>query len=117
MLQGDRVGICVTQLDPSRVERGWLCTPGSVPTFSAAIAALEKIRFYTGELKSKQKLHVTVGHMTVMAEMQFFGLPDGEGEPHAAALQAITSRIGTLSTKVSSCLLHDINLLLRCIQC
>lgn len=90
----------MTQLDPTRVERGWLSAPGTIPTFSAAIAALEKIRFYTGSVKSKQKLHATVGHVTVMAEMQFFGLPDGEGEPHAAALQAITSRIGTLSAKV-----------------
>ena len=93
------MGICVTQLDPTRVERGWLCTPGTVPTFSAAIAALEKIRFYVGDVRSKQRLHATVGHVTVMAEMQFFGLPDGEGEPRAKALQGITSRIGALSTK------------------
>jgi hypothetical protein len=45
---GDRVGICVTQLDPKMVERGLACTPGSVPTFSGAIAAVEKIRFHTG---------------------------------------------------------------------
>ena len=105
-LQGDRVGICVTQLDPSRVERGWLSAPGTVPTFTAAVAALEKIRFYTGDLKSRQKLHVTVGHVTVMAEMEFFGLPDGEGEPRGNALQAITSRIGALSAKVGPSLLR-----------
>lgn len=94
------MGICVTQLDPSRVERGWLSTPGTVPVFLGAIAALEKIRFYTGPVKSRQKLHATVGHVTVMAEMHFFGLPEGEGEPGGNALQAITSRIGALSMKV-----------------
>lgn len=99
--QGDRVGICVTQLDPARVERGWLSTPGTVPTFTAAIAALEKIRFYTSTVKTKQKLHATVGHVTVMAEMQFFGLPDGEGEHFTTAGQAITSRLANLSAKVS----------------
>lgn len=94
------MGICVTQLDPARVERGWLCTPGSVPTFTAAIAALEKIRFYTDSIRSKQKLHATVGHVTVMAEMQFFGLPEGEGEHFASASQAVAARLAKLSAKV-----------------
>ena len=45
---GDRVGVCVTQLDPKLVERGVACAPGSVPTFSGAIAAVGKIRFFQG---------------------------------------------------------------------
>ena len=45
---GDRVGVCVTQLDPTLVERGVACAPGSVPTFAGAIAAVEKIRFFQG---------------------------------------------------------------------
>ena len=94
------MGICVTQLEPSSVERGWLSAPGSVPTFTAAIAALEKIRFFAGDVRSKQRLHVTVGHATVMADLHFFGLPEGEGQPPANALQAITSRIGALAVKV-----------------
>lgn len=92
--------MCVTQLDPSSIERCWLAAPGSVPTFTAAVAALEKIRFFTGEVRSKQKLHVTVGHTTVMAEIQFFGLPDGEGEPPTTALQKSASRIGDIAQKV-----------------
>ena len=31
-----------------QVERGLACAPGSVPTFSAAVAAVEKIRFFAG---------------------------------------------------------------------
>lgn len=83
--QGDRVGVCVTQLDPGGVERGWLAAPGSVPTFSAAVAQLEKIRFFLGEVRTKQRLHVSVGHTTVMADLTVFGLPDGAKEPPAAA--------------------------------
>ena len=45
---GDRVGICVSGLDPKVIERGLACAPGSVPTFSAAIAVVEKIRFFQG---------------------------------------------------------------------
>lgn len=50
IVQGDRAGICVTQLDPQLVERGVVCAPGSVPTFAGAIAAVEKIRFYSGQV-------------------------------------------------------------------
>lgn len=49
-LQGDRVGICLTQLDPDKMERGWLCAPGSVLTFRSAIASVKKIKFYIGTL-------------------------------------------------------------------
>eukprot|EP00884_Botryococcus_braunii_P021357 jgi/Botrbrau1/7905/Bobra.9_2s0078.2 len=78
---GDRAGICVTQLDANLVERGLACTPGSVPSFSAAIAVLQKIRFYPGKILSKQKVHLMMGHETVLAQAQFFGLPDGGEAP------------------------------------
>ena len=45
---GDRVGVCVTQLDAGLIERGLACSPGTVPTFRGAVAAVEKIRFYAG---------------------------------------------------------------------
>lgn len=45
---GDRAAIAVTQLEAASVERCLLAAPGSVPTFSAAIARVDKIRFYTG---------------------------------------------------------------------
>lgn len=80
---GDRAGICVTQLNPKLVERGLAAAPGSVPTFSAAVAAVDKVRFYAGGVPSKQKYHVIVGHATVMAEATFFGLPDGQGVSQA----------------------------------
>ena len=55
-MQGDRAGICVTQLDPKLIERCIVCTPGTVPTFSAAIAAVERVRFYSGKLPSSSKV-------------------------------------------------------------
>jgi selenocysteine-specific elongation factor len=81
--RGDRAGVCVTQLNPKLVERGLAAAPGSVPTFSAAIAAVDKVRFYAAAVPSKQKYHVIVGHATVMAEATFFGLPDGKGMSQA----------------------------------
>jgi len=70
---GDRVGLCVAGLSPDRMERGLMCAPGAVPTFSAAVAAVERIRYFRGDVRSKARMHVTVGHLTTMAEMTFFG--------------------------------------------
>ncbi len=71
--QGDRVGVCVAGLDASLVERGLATTPGTVPTIHAAVAYIRKIRFFKGVCKTKSKIHVTAGHATVMATVQFFG--------------------------------------------
>ncbi|CAI5998752.1 unnamed protein product [Closterium sp. NIES-64] len=73
--QGDRVGLCVTQLDPKLIERGIAAAPGSVPLLSAAIAAVHPIRFFKGPLTSNSKFHVTVGHFTVMTSVTFFAHP------------------------------------------
>ena len=67
--QGDRVGVCVAGLDAGCMERGLACTPSSVPTFRAAIAAVEKIRFHAGELPSRGRVHVTVGHTTQVRDV------------------------------------------------
>ena len=99
-MQGDRVGICVTQLDATLVERGVACTPGALPTFTGAIAAVDKIRFFVGQLPSRMKVHVTVGHQTVMGEIQFFGLPGTVGGQPSEELGSIMTRMATLTSKV-----------------
>jgi selenocysteine-specific elongation factor len=73
--QGDRAGICVTQFDPKLLERGLVCQPSSIPTIFAGIISVEKIQYYKGQVASKAKFHITVGHETVMGKAQFFGLP------------------------------------------
>ena len=99
-MQGDRVGICVTQLDAALVERGVACTPGALPTFTGAIAEVDKIRFFVGQMPSRLKVHITVGHQTVMGEIQFFGLPDGTEGQSSDGLESIVTRINSLTTKV-----------------
>lgn len=94
---GDRVGMCVTQLDPSLAERGLLCTPGTLPTFDTVVVAVEKIRFFTGRVTSRSKLHVTIGHATVMAEATFFGLPDSQGLDAAAVMKTLLRGVGRMS--------------------
>ncbi|XP_035517452.1 selenocysteine-specific elongation factor [Morone saxatilis] len=74
-MQGDRVGVCVTQFDPKLLERGVVCTPGSLRTLYAAVISVRKIGYFKGSLATRAKFHITVGHETVMARVTFFGLP------------------------------------------
>ncbi|KAM4582817.1 selenocysteine-specific elongation factor [Fundulus diaphanus] len=80
-MQGDRVGVCVTQFDPKLLERGLVCTPGSLRTLYAAIISARKIGYFKGSLATRAKFHITVGHETVMAKVTFFGLPPAETKP------------------------------------
>ena len=70
--KGDRAGICVTQFDPKSLERGLVCSPGALPLLFAAIVSLQKIRYYTGDVRSKAKFHLSVGHVTTMATVSVF---------------------------------------------
>ena len=70
---GDRAGICLAQLDSSTVERGLLAAPGSVPFIAAAVAKVQRVRYYEGAAKTDSKFHVTVGHTTTLATATFFG--------------------------------------------
>ena len=71
--QGDRAGVCVTQFDPKLLERGLVCTPSTLPTLHGAIVTISKIAYYSGEVATKSKFHVTIGHSTVMAKVSVFG--------------------------------------------
>ncbi len=69
---GDRVGILVTQFDADQVERGILADPGTVPTFDRAIVCADKIKFYKGDIQRRIKYHISIGHVTAMANAEFF---------------------------------------------
>ncbi|XP_061051606.1 selenocysteine-specific elongation factor [Eubalaena glacialis] len=71
-VQGDRLGICVTQFDPKLLERGLVCAPESLHTVHAALVSVEKIPYFRGSLQTKAKFHITVGHETVMGRVMFF---------------------------------------------
>ncbi|XP_073087220.1 selenocysteine-specific elongation factor isoform X4 [Manis javanica] len=71
-MQGDRLGICVTQFDPRLLERGLVCAPESLHTVHAALISVEKIPYFRGSLQTKAKFHITVGHETVMGRLMFF---------------------------------------------
>lgn len=92
--RGDRVGLCLAQFDSKLFERGLVAEPGSVPTFSRAVAAVERIRFFKGPLPSKARLHMTLGHTTVMARLTFFG--EGAAASASADADALADRLHRL---------------------
>ena len=49
-LQGDRAGVCVTQFDPTQLERGLVCTPQALVTIEALVASVHKIAYYKGQV-------------------------------------------------------------------
>ena len=99
--QGDRVGVCVTQLDAKAMERGIACTHGHVTLVSSALISVRQIRFFKAVCKTGAKFHFTVGHTTVMVTATFFGPPSPptleervleEGVAHTQEEQAEATR-------------------------
>ncbi|XP_062970637.1 selenocysteine-specific elongation factor [Cynocephalus volans] len=86
-MQGDRLGICVTQFDPKLLERGLVCAPESLHTVHAALISVEKIPYFRGPLQTKAKFHITVGHETVMGRLMFFS-PDPDSFDHEPVLDS-----------------------------
>ncbi|KAM7125828.1 selenocysteine-specific elongation factor isoform 4-T4 [Molossus nigricans] len=84
-VQGDRLGICVTQFDPKLLERGLVCAPESLHTVHAALISVEKIPYFRGPLQTKAKFHITVGHETVMGRLMFFS-PSPDSFDHEPVL-------------------------------
>lgn len=70
--KGDRLGVCITQFDSKLVERGILCSPGSVPYCHCAVIEYHPVDFYKGKIRSRAKYHVSVGHSTVLASITLF---------------------------------------------
>ena len=72
--QGDRAGICVSNLDSKLLERGIAAAPGAVHLWKGALAVIRKVPYYTaGAIKGGAKFHISVGHATVMATVTFWG--------------------------------------------
>ncbi|KAF6027845.1 EEFSEC [Bugula neritina] len=78
--QGDRLGICVTQFDPSQFERGYVCAASTMSQVHGAIVSIHRIAYYKSVISSKHKFHITIGHDTVMASLQLFATANREGD-------------------------------------
>eukprot|EP00760_Papus_ankaliazontas_P002143 PhM_4_TR10859/c0_g2_i1/m.13236/K03833/selB, EEFSEC; selenocysteine-specific elongation factor len=87
--RGDRIGMCVTNLNPENIERTILCSPSSkiLVTVTSAVARVSKVRFFRTPLETGGKLHITVGHETVMASVRYFEGPAVTGDDNAFSMK------------------------------
>lgn len=99
--QGDRLGICVSNLDPKNIERSIAVTPGSVHLISNALCLVKKIRYFKFPCRSGTKFHVSIGHTTVLANVIFFGASDLNQEKQITSLSSKDS-INNLDSSFSS---------------
>jgi selenocysteine-specific elongation factor len=79
--QGDRAGICVSNFDATLLERGIAAAPGAVQLWKGAIAIVRKVQYYPGKLLGNSKFHISVGHTTVMATVNFWGARELDTTP------------------------------------
>lgn len=70
--QGDRIGMCVTQFDAKLLERGIACAPGYVTTIHGCVIDMVKIPYFKGEIATKSKFHISLGHETVLGRLTLF---------------------------------------------
>jgi hypothetical protein len=54
--------MCIPQLDASAIERGIAAKPRSIRSSDFAIIIVRRVPYYPGELTSKMKLHISIGH-------------------------------------------------------
>jgi selenocysteine-specific translation elongation factor len=70
---GDRVALCVSNLDPKSIERGIATSVGLCSPVHNVLCLVKQIRFYKNKCKNNTKFHISVGHQTVLGNVTFFG--------------------------------------------
>ncbi|XP_039286048.1 selenocysteine-specific elongation factor isoform X2 [Nilaparvata lugens] len=78
--QGDRLGICVKQLDSNHLERGIICAPSYSSTLHAAIIPLNVIKYFKSNLRSNSKFHISIGYETVIGRITIFRVCHSQGD-------------------------------------
>ncbi|XP_026687789.1 selenocysteine-specific elongation factor [Diaphorina citri] len=71
-IKGDRVGLCVTQVDCKLFERGLVTSENYLKSTYACVTDLNFIKYYKHSIKSKGKYHCSIGHDTVLAKITIF---------------------------------------------
>ena len=77
-IEGDRVGILVTDFDSTLLERGMATSAGAVKSYDAILVSVHKIKYYKNAVETNSKFHVSIGHNTTMANCMFFSVPGSE---------------------------------------
>lgn len=70
--QGDRCGICLTNLDAKLIERGLACAPNFVRNCFGLILDFKVIRYFSSSISSGSVFHITIGHETILGKVTLF---------------------------------------------
>ncbi|XP_070386403.1 selenocysteine-specific elongation factor isoform X3 [Dermacentor albipictus] len=76
---GDRVGVCVGQLEASLLERGLVCSPGHLGAQLFLLVRVEPVIHFKSPCSSGSRFHVSALHATLMARVSFLSCPQGTG--------------------------------------
>ncbi len=72
-IQGDRLGICVTNFDAKLIERGIASTPDYVKNAYGVIIKLNRIKHFKGIIETNARFHISIGHETIIGKIELFG--------------------------------------------
>lgn len=75
---GERAALLVTNLEPDRCNRTVICEPGALTKIHQFMGTVKRIKQFHHQMRTRSKVHLSVGFEVVMAECQFL-LPAADG--------------------------------------
>ncbi|CAB3407647.1 unnamed protein product [Caenorhabditis bovis] len=68
---GERAAMMVSNFDETKFSRTIVSSPGYLQSIKECLASVNPITFFRSAVKSKTKMHISIGYETIMAECQF----------------------------------------------
>ncbi|KAH7722035.1 elongation factor Tu GTP binding domain-containing protein [Aphelenchoides avenae] len=68
---GERAALLITNLEPDRCNRTVICEPGALTKIHQFLGTVKRIKQFHHQLRTRSKVHLSVGFEAVMAECQF----------------------------------------------
>ena len=72
VMKGDRCGQLIPNLDPTKIERSIICKPNSLKPSNLILGHIKGVRYHKFPIKSKSKIHQSIGNRTIMAKIFLF---------------------------------------------
>ena len=76
--QGDRAAILVQPFKTDEVDRCLVTLPGFLKASHSAIAVVDMCKYFKGNVSSKDKFHITIGHLNTMSDVYLFACKASE---------------------------------------
>lgn len=72
VMKGDRCGQLIPNLDHTKIERSIICKPNSLKPVNLILGYIKGVRYHKLPIKSKSKIHLSIGNRTTMATVFLF---------------------------------------------